>query len=96
TANGDMDHVHLLTGLKPTKAPSDIANLIKGESSHWINSNNIIRNKFSWQCGFSVFSISESHVDKVRRYISNQEERHRKKSYQEELNDLLKHYGLTP
>ncbi len=96
TTNGDMEHVHLLTGLKPTKAPSDIANLIKGESSHWINSNNFIRSKFAWQGGFSVFSISESQVDKVRRYIRNQEDRHRKKSYREELNNLLKHHGITP
>ncbi|MBL7047193.1 MAG: IS200/IS605 family transposase [Candidatus Marinimicrobia bacterium] len=96
TVNGEMEHIHLLTGLKPTQAPSDIANLIKGESSHWINSNNFIRGKFSWQRGFSVFSVSESQVDKVRRYVRNQEEHHRKKSYREELNDLLKHHGVTP
>ena len=96
TANGDMDHMHLLTGLKPIKAPSIIANLLKGESSHWINSNNFIRGKFAWQGGFSVFSVSESHVDEVRQYISSQEDHHRNKSYREELNNLLKHYGITP
>ncbi len=106
TVYGEMEHVHLLAGLKPTQAPSDIANLIKGESSHWINSNNFIRGKFIWQRGFSVFSVLESQVDKVRRYIRNQparlvtrsggEEHHRKISYKEELNRLLKHHGITP
>ena len=96
TANGDMEHIHLIAGLKPTQTASDIANLIKGESSNWINSNNFIRGKFSWQRGFAVFSVSESLVDKVRRYIRNQEEHHRRKSYKEELDHLLKHHGITP
>lgn len=94
TANGDMEHVHLLVGLKPTQASSDIANLLKGESSNWTNKNDFIRVKFAWQTGFSVFSVSESLVDKVRRYIRNQEEHHRTITYKEELDSLLKLHGL--
>ncbi len=96
TTNGDMDHMHLLMGLTPTQAPSEIANLIKGESSHWVNSNDFIREKFVWQRGFAVFSVSESQVGKVRRYIKNQEEHHRKKSFREELDSLLQHHDVTP
>ncbi len=96
TVNGEMEHIHLLAGLKPTQAPSDIANLIKGESSNWINSNNFIHGKFAWQRGYAVFSVSESQVDKVRHYIRNQEEHHRRKSFKEELENLLKHHGITP
>lgn len=88
--------MHLLAGLKPTQCPSVIANLIKGESSNWVNLHNFIRGKFAWQRGFAVFSISESQVDKVRRYIRNQEEHHRRMSFKEEFERLLKHHGVTP
>ncbi|MCH7658886.1 MAG: transposase [Bacteroidetes bacterium] len=69
TANGEIEPIHLLAGLKPNHTPSDIANLIKGESSNWVNPNNFISGKFACQRGFAVFSVSESQVDKVRRYI---------------------------
>ena len=80
--------------LTPTQNPADCANLLKGESSNWVNKNNFIKGKFSWQKGYGVFSVSESQVNKVRNYILNQEDHHRKKSYQEELASLLKHFGL--
>jgi len=89
TVNGDMDHIHLLAGLKPTQTPSGIANQIKGESSHWINKNDFISGKFAWQEGYSVFSVSESQISRVREYIKNQEEHHRRKRYQEEIVELL-------
>lgn len=92
--SGDMEHVHLLIGSMPTQAPSEIANLLKGESSHWINRSEIIRGKFAWQRGFSVFSVSQSQIGKVRRYIRNQEEHHRTATFKEELDGLLKLHGL--
>ena len=94
TVNGDIDHLHLLISLTPSQVPAKVANLLKGESSNWINRNQFIRSKFSWQRGYSVFSVSESQVAKVRKYIKNQEEHHRKKSYLEEVSEFLKLYHL--
>jgi N-acetyl-anhydromuramyl-L-alanine amidase AmpD len=67
--------------------------LLKGESSHWINSENLINPKFSWQRGYGAFSISPSHIDAVGTYINNQNEHHRKKTYMEEVTALLAKYG---
>jgi len=68
--------------------------MIKGESSNWINKNDFISDKFAWQNGFSVFSVSESIVPKVREYIKNQEEHHKKMTYEEEVKKLLKVHGI--
>ncbi len=97
SVNGDMDHVHLLVRVKPTKAPADVANLFKGESSNWINKNNFIRGKFAWQNGYAVFSVSESQLPVIRKYIKNQEEHHRRKSFTEEWDGFMIKHGLeTP
>jgi REP element-mobilizing transposase RayT len=90
TANGMPDHIHLLVGQMPVISPSKVANQIKGESSHWINSNDFIREKFAWQEGFGVFSVSHSQVQIVRNYIINQQEHHRKITFDEEYNKFLK------
>lgn len=87
------DHIHLLISIGAEQSISKIAMLIKGESSHWINQNNLIKTKFGWQTKYISISVSESIVDKVRKYIHNQEEHHRKKSYSEEYNELMKKYG---
>ncbi len=94
TVNGVADHIHLLVGLYPKQSPSYVANMIKGESSNWINKNDFISDKFAWQNGFSVFSVSESIVPKVREYIKNQEEHHKKMTYEEEVKKLLKVHGI--
>ncbi|MFQ6676842.1 MAG: IS200/IS605 family transposase [Fidelibacterota bacterium] len=94
-ANGDMDHMHLLIGLKPTQTPAEIANLLKGESSNWINSNNYIRAKFAWQRGYAVFSVSESKISGIRKYILNQDEHHRTKSFKEELDKFIKLHKMV-
>jgi len=90
TVNGIIDHIHLLVGLKPSISPSKAANLLKGESSHWINSHDFIPQKFAWQIGFGVASVSHSKVQEIREYILKQEEHHRKESYTEELARFLK------
>jgi len=94
TANGIPDHFHLLIGLKPSQSPAQVANLLEGESSSWINKNDFIKAKFNWQQGYSVFSVSASGVDDVRKYIKNQEEHHKKMTYQEEVEKFLKAYGI--
>lgn len=68
--------------------------LIKGQSSHWINQNNLTRIKFGWQTEYMAISASESVVDKVRKYISNQAEHYKKKSYADEYDGLMKKYGI--
>ncbi len=70
--------------------------LLKGESSHWINENNLISQKFNWQRGYGAFSVSPSHLTVVRKYIANQDEHHRTKTFLEEYNTILKKYGLDP
>ena len=94
TVNGEMEHFHLLIGLLPTHSASEVANRLKGESSNWVNKSEIIKGKFAWQTGYSVFSVSESQLGKLRRYILDQEDHHRRKNYQEELEQMLKLHGL--
>lgn len=66
--------------------------LLKGESSYWVNRNKLTKTKFEWQDEYIAVSVSESNADKVRRYIQNQEEHHRKKSFSEEYDDFMKKY----
>jgi REP element-mobilizing transposase RayT len=94
TANGVSDHFHLLVGQKPVMSASKVANQIKGESSHWINSNDFIPAKFAWQEGFGVFSVSYSQVQKVRNYIYNQQSHHQKISFADEIKKFLKSNGI--
>ncbi|MBU4445776.1 MAG: IS200/IS605 family transposase [Candidatus Marinimicrobia bacterium] len=92
--NGISDHVHILMSLPPKLAPATAINLIKGESSNWINKENLLKVKFSWQEGYSIFSVSESHVLKVVKYIKGQEKHHRKMTFEEEIEKFLKAYNI--
>ncbi len=89
TVNGTSDHFHLLVGQMPVMSPSKVANLIKGASSHWINSNGLLTQRFAWQGGFSVFSVSHSMLKTVREYIYKQPEHHRNLTYEEEVKRFL-------
>lgn len=88
--NGVEDHLHALVAYKPTHTVSRIINDIKGESSNWINMNNILKLDFNfrWQPGYAAFSVSPKAVKNVRAYILNQEEHHRKFSFDEEIENL--------
>ena len=88
------DHTHLLAGLKPSIAISDLARDIKAGSSNFINDSKWMSGKFNWQEGFGAFSYSRSHIDTVIKYIQNQEEHHRKKTFKEEYIDFLKKYEI--
>ena len=68
--------------------------LFKGSSSHWINANRLGEGKFAWGRGYGVFSVSHSGVSQVAKYIANQEEHHRKRSFAEELKLLVERHGL--
>ena len=87
--NVRLEHVHVLINLLSNQQVDNIVKLLKGESSHWINSENLIPQKFSWQRGYSAFSVSLSNRATVRQYIQNQDEHHRIKSFSEECNELL-------
>ena len=87
------DHIHLLISLNSEQSISKVTQLIKGESSHWMNKNNLIPNKFEWQDEY-IASVGHSQVNRVRDYIKNQEEHHRKKTFQEEYDEFIEKYGF--
>ena len=88
--NGSEDHIHCLINLKPTQSLSRVIQLLKGESSKWINDNKFIKEYFEWQHEYYASSISESEVQKVRNYIKNQELHHREISTGSEIRDVFK------
>lgn len=87
--NSMPDHIHILVGMRPTQSISDLMQDIKSNSSKWINEKGFSESKFYWQEGYGAFSYSLSHVQNVINYILNQEEHHRKKSFQEEYIEFL-------
>ncbi len=87
--NGWLNHVHCLISLEPEQNISNIINLIKGESSFWINRNQICKEKFSWQNEYFAVSISQSHFHLINNYINKQEIHHRKKSFEQEYNEFI-------
>jgi REP element-mobilizing transposase RayT len=88
--NGPADHVHLLVRLPASIAVAEAVKLVKTNSSRWIHEKRILHRTFGWQTGYAAFSVSESKMDEVSRYIANQEAHHRKVSFQEELLAFLK------
>lgn len=92
--NGMSDHIHILFLLSPKFSVGDIFKNVKGESSHWINQASLTKNKFAWQTGYGAFSVSESMVNEVEKYIANQKEHHRKMTFEEEVNLFVNKYGL--
>jgi REP element-mobilizing transposase RayT len=88
------DHIHLLVGMKPNISISDLVRDIKAGSSKFINDSNWINGKFNWQEGFGAFSYSKSHLDHVVKYILNQEEHHKKKTFKEEYLDFLEKFEI--
>lgn len=89
------DHIHLLISLGTEQTIAKLAMLIKGESSFWVNKQKIIKDKFEWQDEYIALSVSESAIDKVRQYILNQDDHHKKKSFMQEYDDFLKLHGFT-
>lgn len=93
SVNGYTDHCHVLFSLNKEQTISKVAQLIKGESSFWINKQGLLQEQFSWQDDYWAVSISESHVKKVREYIWNQERHHKKQIFSEEMDIFTKKYG---
>ena len=91
---GVVDHIHIIASLPKMKSLSDFVKTVKSDSSRWIKSIDTYYNKFAWQEGYGVFSVSESNKASVINYILKQEEHHRQYSAQEEFNIFLCKHGL--
>ena len=96
TINGHVDHLHCLMLLHAEMSISKQMQLIKGESSHWVNKNKITRSKFDWADKYFAASVSEDKIDTVRAYISNQQEHHRKITFHQEYERFLRHFEFIP
>lgn len=88
------DHIHLLLAHPRTSAPADLIQEIKCGSSVWLKTKGSSFQKFQWQSGYGIFSISPSHRAIVERYINNQREHHRKVTFKDEYRRLLWKYGI--
>jgi REP element-mobilizing transposase RayT len=93
-ANGVPDHVHMLIGMLPSVSISDLVRDIKAGSSNFINTQNWIAGKFSWQNGFGAFSHSRREIGRIIRYIQHQQEHHRTKPFKEEFGELLAEFAV--
>jgi len=91
--NGYAEHIHCLISLGKDQNISKITQLIKGESSFWINQCNLMKDKFTWQDDYFAVSVSESQVENVVKYIKNQETHHSKKSFDQEVDEFMNKYG---
>jgi putative transposase len=87
--NGYEEHVHCIFSLGRDQCISNIIQLIKGESSYWINNNRLIREHFKWQDDYWAVGISASHLNSTRFYLFNQDNHHSGTSFQNELNDFV-------
>lgn len=91
--NGHNNHIHCLISLGREQSISKVSQLIKGESSYWINQNKLTKMKFIWQDDYWAVSVSENHLNAVRKYIQNQEDHHKNVSFSEEIEKFMKKYG---
>lgn len=92
--NSVADHIHILTRLKPNVSVSDLLRDLKANSSKWVNEEILRIRKFGWQDGYAAFSVSESQVPRVRKYIQSQPEHHRRIDFKSELLQLLKRHKI--
>ena len=93
TVNAVSDHLHALISLKGDQTIAKVVQLLKGESSHWVNQEKLTRFPFEWQDDYIALSMSDSAVDTVRQYILGQEEHHRKKLFSEEYQRFIEDQG---
>ena len=95
TIGGYKEHLHCLISLGTEQNVAKIINLIKGESSYWMNKNKITQKKFEWADEYFAASVSESQINTIRNYIKKQVDHHRKKNYSEEYDEFIKKYGFN-
>ena len=90
----NADHTHALIDLPTNLSIEQVVQLLKGGSSHGINHNRLVKGRFAWRRGYGAFSVSHSDLDRVCKYISNQEDHHRKRTFDDEYELFVKRYGL--
>ncbi len=90
----NADHVDALIDLPTRLSIEELIQFLKGSSSHWVNSNNILAGKFAWGRGYGAFSVSESNIAQVAAYIARQEEHHRVRTFADELREFIERHGL--
>lgn len=94
TINAVEEHIHALVSLNADMSVSNLMQFLKGESSHWINKNKLLKHHFNWAEEYFAVSVSESIGNRVSVYINNQEEHHRIKTFQEEYQEFMQKYGF--
>ena len=92
---GVEDHVHALFALSKNHPLIKIVEEVKKGSSKWAKTDGAKNRDFHWQAGYGAFSVSESNVDEVQRYIENQEEHHRKTTFQDDFRALCRRHGIA-
>lgn len=90
--NGSYDHLHCLLSLGPEQTIAKVVQLLKGESTFWINKNKLTEATFEWQDEYFAISVSEGMLPKVRAYIQNQEQCHQNQPFEKEREQFLERY----
>ncbi len=93
--SGVDDHIHILCQLSRKYAIMDVIKKSKTETSKWLKKQHRSLREFQWQAGYGVFSVSESNVEKVRKYIANQEQHHQAMSFQDEFREICRRHGVA-
>ena len=95
TINGMQDHLHILIGMRPNQAISELVQIIKKKSSNWINENKLTLFPFNWQAGYGAFSYSKKDLENIINYINNQEEHHKKTTFTSEYIQFLQENNIS-
>ena len=88
------DHTHVLVGLNATQSLSSLANVMKSNSSCWLNETKRLNSHFNWQDGYGAFSYHKSQLDMIVKYVRNQKEHHKNTCFKEEYLELLKEFNI--
>jgi len=93
--NGVSDHLHALIRLKSSQTLDKIMQHIKGESAHWMNQQQLLKDKFKWSHRYYAASVSESHINRVESYIKNQVQHHKHQTWQQEYEAFMAKLGFV-
>jgi len=93
--NGMPDHIHIFIGMRPSCCLSDLVREIKKSSNQYVNDQKLTPYPFKWQTGFGAFSYNHSQISNVIRYVMNQKEHHRKKTFREEYVSFLQEFEIS-
>ncbi len=92
--NSMPDHLHIFFGMRPHQSLAELMRIVKGDSSEWVNANNITHSPFRWQEGYGAFSCKRSDISQIATYIENQVLHHQMKTFLEEYIEFLDDFGI--